>query len=65
MARFKFFLIGSCDTPVLELPMADVGHLHDAISRARFIEGEMDMGDGTHSGVLIPISRVQLIQQCE
>ena len=63
MARFKFALVGASQMPVLELPERNLGELHQAISRARFIGGrlvEID-GDAADSVVLIPVSRIQMI----
>jgi len=65
MARFKFYLIGSSDAPVLDVEAADLRELNETISRNRFIEGHMTEpdGDGVLHGVLIATCRIQLIME--
>ncbi|MBB4096971.1 hypothetical protein [Sphingomonas kyeonggiensis] len=65
MARFKFFLIGSTDAPVLDVEAIDLAELHALMSRERFIAGHMadPDTDGIFSGVLVPISRVQFVME--
>lgn len=63
MGRFKFCLIGSTQHPVLELEAKDVGDLHHAIARARYVEGRLVEigGEPTDCDVLIPANRIQMI----
>lgn len=63
MGRFKFCLIGTPQSPVLELEAEDVRELHYAIARSRYIEGRMVEIDGepTDCDVLIPANRIQMI----
>jgi hypothetical protein len=63
MARFKFYLIGSCDAPVLDVAVADLHELNAQMSCNRFVEGHMTEvdADGVLQGVLIATSRVQLV----
>ena len=65
MARFKFYLIGSSDAPVLDVEAHDLTALNDAMSRNRFIEGRMAEPDahGVMLGVLIPTTRIQLVME--
>ena len=66
MARFKFFLIGSSDAPILDLPVDSVRALNEVITRSRFIEGEMQVGsDGEGCGVLVPTARIQLAMEVD
>ena len=65
MARFMFALIGTHQTPILELPVSSVAELNMAIARTRFIDGlmvEID-GEGANCPVLIPVSRIQMIME--
>jgi hypothetical protein len=63
MARFKFYLIGSSDAPVLDVEAADLRALNHQMSSCRFIEGHMAEADtnGVLAGILIATSRVQLV----
>jgi hypothetical protein len=65
MARFKFYLIGSSDAPVLDVEAADLRELNQQMSSCRFIEGHMAEGDvdGVLAGMLIATSRVQLVME--
>jgi len=65
MARFKFYLIGSCDAPVLDVEAADLRELHRQMSCDRFIEGHTTQADadGVLPGVLIATSRIQLVME--
>ena len=67
MARFKFCLIGSSQAPVLELPMADVSELHDALSVSKYVEGRMVEIDGqaTCCPVLIPTNRILMVMEAD
>lgn len=63
MARFKFYLIGSCDSPVLDVAVSDLAELNRQMSCSRFVEGHMVEADldGVLRGVLIATSRIQLV----
>lgn len=63
MARFEFCLIGTSQRPVLEIDARDVGDLHDAMARARFIEGRMVQieGEPLDCRVLIATHRIQMV----
>lgn len=65
MARFKFFLIGSSQTPVLDVDAADLRELNDIVSRNRFIEGHIAERDedGVFGGMLIATGRIQLVME--
>lgn len=67
MARFKFFLIGTNEAPVLEMEATSLRALNEDLSRNRFIEGHMVEinGGGADCGVLIPTARIQLIAEAE
>lgn len=41
LALFKFFLVGSSEAPVLEVPFNHLSDLHDAMAKSRFVEGRM------------------------
>lgn len=65
VARFKFYLIGSSDAPVLDVEATDLRELNRQISGCRFIEGYMAEGDadGILAGVLVATSRIQLVME--
>ena len=65
MARFKFYLIGSSDAPVLDVEASDLRALNEQVSRNRFIEGHMSQpdGDGVLAGVLVSTSRIQFVME--
>jgi len=65
MARFKFYLIGSADAPVLDVEATDLRELNRQISGNRFIEGHVAEGDadGVLAGVLIATSRIQFVME--
>lgn len=65
MARFKFYLIGSSDAPVLDVEAADLRELNQQMSRSRFVEGHMTEADadGVLQGVLIATGRIQLVME--
>lgn len=64
MARFKFYMVGTSDTPALELPFANVRELNEVITRSRFIKGHMQVSeDGERCGVLVPTARIQLVME--
>jgi hypothetical protein len=65
MTRFMFSLVGTSQTPILELPVYSAAQLNAAISRARFIDGMMVQIDGevVNVPVLIPVSRIQMIME--
>lgn len=67
MARFKFFLIGTNEAPVLETDAASLSQLNLALSHSRFIEARMIEIDGhaTDCGVLIPTARIQFVAEAE
>lgn len=60
-----FSLIGTPQTPVLELPVYNAAELNAAIARARFVDGMMVEIDGqpVNVPVLIPVSRIQMIME--
>lgn len=65
MALFKFFLIGSAETPILDVPFEHLNELHCAMERSRFVEGRMVEvnGEPVSCGVLIPMGRIQMIAE--
>lgn len=65
MARYKFFLMGSRDAPVVEVAADTISDLKIDLSRNRFIEGRMVEIDeaGSSCGVLISCARVQLVRE--
>ena len=65
MARFKFYLIGSCDAPVLDVDAVDLHDLHRQMSCDRFVAGHMvePDGDGVCAGVLVATGRIQLVME--
>jgi len=67
MARFKFFLIGTNEAPVLEMEATSLRQLNEDVSRNRFIEGHMVEinGRGEDRGVLIPTARIQFIAEAD
>lgn len=67
MALFKFFLVGSSEAPVLEVPFDHLSDLHHAMARSRFVEGRMVEinSNATSCGVLIPMGRIQLIAEAD
>jgi hypothetical protein len=60
-----FSLVGTSQTPILELPVYNAAELNTAIARARFIDGTMVQIDGeaVNVPVLIPVSRIQMIME--
>lgn len=67
MSRFKFFLIGTNEAPVLELPVVDLHELHQKMQRSRFVEGRMVEINGEFNSrdVLIPINRIQMVAEAD
>lgn len=67
MARFKFFLVGTNEAPVVEVEASTLQRLGEDLSRTRFVEGRMIEinGERTEVGVLIPTARIQLIAEAE
>jgi len=67
MARFKFFLIGTHETPVVEMEASSLRQLNDDLSRNRFVEGQMVEinGLGASCGVLIPTARIQFVAEAD
>jgi len=67
MARFRFFMVGTTQAPVLEVAANDLFELNQTIGRRRFLEGQMVEidGCGVDCGVLIPTSRIQMICEIE
>lgn len=67
MARFKFFLVGTTEAPVLEVEADTLRELGEMATRHRFVEGRMIEinGEGAAVGVLIPTSRIQLIAESD
>lgn len=67
LAQFKFFMVGSAEAPILEVPFDRLSDLHDAMVRTRFVEGRMVEinGHATSCGVLIPMGRIQLIAEAD
>lgn len=65
MALFKFFLIGSSETPLLDVPFEHLSDLHHAMECSRFVEGHMVAvnGEPVSLNVLIPMSRIQMIAE--
>lgn len=63
MGRFKFCLIGSPQSPIVEIGVRHLCDLHLSIGRARFIEGRMIEIDGEAMDcpVLIPANRIQIV----
>ncbi len=65
MARFKFCMIGTSETPILHLPAANVRELNEVITRSRFIEGDIEMTDGVVCGMLLSVNRIQCVIQLD
>jgi hypothetical protein len=67
MARFKFFLIGTTEAPVVEVEADSLRDLGEMAMRHRFVEGRMVEinGEGASCGVLIPTGRVQMIAEVD
>ena len=67
MARFRFSLVGTSQTPVVDVPQSNLSELSDAMGRQRFLEGVIVGIDGLDGecGVLIPVNRIQLISEVE
>lgn len=63
MASFKFFLIGTNEAPVMEVPFANLQELNKHMQCNRFIEGcIMDIsGEEITCGALLPICRIQMV----
>ena len=67
MARFKLFIVGTTEAPVVEVPASNLLELNDLATRNRFIEGHMVEinGGGASCGVSIPVCRIQLIAEAD
>ena len=67
VALFKFFMTGTSEAPVLDLPVNNLSELHAHANRARFLEGEMVEidGRGVSCRVLIPVSRIQMVAETD
>ncbi|MFL6758566.1 hypothetical protein [Sphingomonas sp.] len=65
MTRFKFCMIGTPQSPILEMEARNVAELHHWIARARYIEGRMVeiAGEATDCPVLIPANRIQIVME--
>jgi hypothetical protein len=66
MARFRFNLIGASQTPVLEVEVSDLHVLAEMMTRSRFVHGklvEID-GQGASCDILVAVSRVQFVSEC-
>lgn len=65
MARFKFFLIGSTQAPVLDVDAADIGELGEDLCHTRFLLARTAEVDGVPYAcrVLVPVSRIQMIAE--
>jgi hypothetical protein len=65
MARFRFFLMGSSQAPIVEIPVADLGQLGEMVRFNRFLEGRIVdcLDEEDACPVLIPVSRVQMITE--
>lgn len=63
MARFRVFLIGAGQAPLVDLPVDDISALGDVIGQSRFIAGDLVDWHEPECGcrVLIPTSRIQMI----
>ena len=67
MARFQFFLVGTSQSPVVEVGYKDLRELHEAIEHSRFLHGQLVEIEG-HSielGVIIPMNRIHMISEIE
>jgi hypothetical protein len=63
MARFRFFLIGTAQTPVLEVEARNIAELHADLARERFLVArtvEVD-GNPVSCDVIVPVARIQMI----
>lgn len=67
MATFRFFLVGTSQSPIVEVEHANLQDLHATIECRRFLLGKMTEIDGydVGCGVLIPINRIQMISEIE
>ena len=67
MARFRLFLMGTTQAPVLDVVASNLYELNKAMEHRRFLEGQMVEidGCGVNCGVLIPTSRIQMISEIE
>lgn len=65
MARFKFFLIGSAQAPVLDVDASDLGELSEDLGHTRFLLARTSEVDGVPYScqVLVPVSRIQMITE--
>ncbi len=67
MARYKFFLMGSRDAPIVEVAAETIRDLQMDLTHNRFIEGRMGEIDeaGSSCGVLISCARVQFVTEVD
>jgi len=65
MARFKFFLIGSTQAPVLDVEAASIAELCADLTRERFLVARTVEVDGSpvNCDVIVPVSRIQMIAE--
>jgi hypothetical protein len=63
MARFKFFLIGSTQAPVLDVEATSIAQLQADLTRERFLVARTVEVDGSpvSCDVIVPVSRIQMI----
>lgn len=67
MARFRFCLVGTSQSPIVDVQQSNLSELGDAMARQRFLEGVIVGIDGHDGecGVLIPVNRIQMISEVE
>jgi predicted aconitase with swiveling domain len=67
LKRYKFFMVGTAEAPVLEVAATDLVELGEMAIRTRFVVGRMVevCGEATAGRVLIPTARIQLIAESE
>ena len=65
MARFKIFIAGFSEQPLVEMAANDLDELEGVVSCCRFIHGEIvdDSGCSDSCRVLIPVARIQMIAE--
>ena len=65
MGRFRFFLMGSSQSPTVEMSAVDLSQLGEIAKYSRFLEGQIVdcLDEEDACPVLIPVSRIQMITE--
>lgn len=65
--RFRFGLVGSPQSPVMEVDVADLDELHDLMWRGRFVRGRLapEYCEGESCGALIATSRITMVMEVD